>query len=82
MGLTSMEFEPRLKVWGLCSLNVFGSVQEMMAMKRNLVISVAIVWLLLCGLATVATATGPNPQESQTVYNSKCPGDKDDDCKD
>jgi hypothetical protein len=22
-----------------------------------------------------------NPQETQSAYNSKCPGDKDDDCK-
>jgi hypothetical protein len=51
-------------------------------MKRNLVASLAIALLCVLGVETLATAATYHPQDSQTVFNGKCPGDKDDDCKD
>jgi hypothetical protein len=51
-------------------------------MKRNLVTSLAIALLLVVGIETLAKATTSYPQDTQTVYGGKCPGDKDDDCKD
>ncbi len=51
-------------------------------MKRNLVTSLAIALLLTLGIEAMVSAAPPSPQDSQTVYNGKCPGDKDDDCKD
>ncbi|MEB3311015.1 MAG: hypothetical protein VKJ02_12340 [Snowella sp.] len=50
-------------------------------MKRNLVTSLAIALLVIVGVETVATAYA-TPTDSQTIYNGKCPKDKDDDCKD
>ncbi|BFM39104.1 hypothetical protein [Synechocystis sp. LKSZ1] len=51
-------------------------------MKRNLVTPLAIALLLVLGLEATVWAASPHPQDSQVVYNGKCPGDKDDDCKD
>lgn len=51
-------------------------------MKRNLVTTLAIALLLLVGLEAAVGATSSGPDQSQVVYNGKCPGDKDDDCKD
>ncbi len=51
-------------------------------MKRNLVTSLAIALLVIIGVETVATAHVTSLTDSQTIYNGKCPKDKDDDCKD
>lgn len=59
-----------------------GCDQEMTFMKRNLVASLAIALLCVLGVETLVTAATYHPQDSQTVFNGKCPGDKDDDCKD
>jgi hypothetical protein len=37
---------------------------------------------MIIGLEAVALATNSRPEDSAVVYNGKCPGDKDDDCKD
>ncbi len=42
----------------------------------------AIALVMIIGLETVAAAAYSSPQDSVVVYNGKCPGDKDDDCKD
>jgi hypothetical protein len=42
----------------------------------------AIALVMIIGLETVALATQSSPEDSVVAYNSKCPGDKDDDCKD
>ncbi len=42
----------------------------------------AIALVVIIGLETVAMATSSSPGESTVVYNGKCPGDRDDDCKD
>lgn len=42
----------------------------------------AIALVMIIGLETVATAAHSSPADSVVAYNGKCPGDKDDDCKD
>ena len=42
----------------------------------------AIALVMIIGLETVALAANSSPEDSVVVYNGKCPGDKDDDCKD
>ena len=42
----------------------------------------AIALVMIIGLETVALAAHSSPEDSVVVYNGKCPGDKDDDCKD
>ncbi|MEB3227370.1 MAG: hypothetical protein VKJ27_03220 [Synechocystis sp.] len=42
----------------------------------------AIALVMIIGLEAVALATNSRPEDSAVVYNGKCPGDKDDDCKD
>lgn len=43
----------------------------------------AIALVMIIGLETVATAAFASPEHSTAVYNNgKCPGDRDDDCKD
>jgi len=51
-------------------------------MKRSLVTGLAIALLLVVGVESFATAAAYSAQDTQTVHNGKCPGDKDDDCKD
>lgn len=42
----------------------------------------AIALVMVIGLETVATAAFSGSGENTVVYNGKCPGDRDDDCKD
>lgn len=55
-------------------------------MRRYFPLStLACVLLVLIGWETLAQTQAygapSHPQEAQSAYNSKCPGDKDDDCK-
>jgi len=47
-----------------------------------LISPLAIALVMIIGLETVAMAVHSSPEDSVVVYNGKCPGDKDDDCKD
>jgi hypothetical protein len=42
----------------------------------------AIALVVIIGLETAATAAFSSLEEHTVVYNGKCPGDRDDDCRD
>ncbi|WLT38778.1 hypothetical protein NON20_03095 [Synechocystis sp. B12] len=42
----------------------------------------AIALVMIIGLETAATAAFSSLEEHTVVYNGKCPGDRDDDCRD
>ncbi|MEY2984078.1 MAG: hypothetical protein RLZZ568_695 [Cyanobacteriota bacterium] len=42
----------------------------------------AIALVMIIGLEVLALASTSSPEDSVVVYNGKCPGDRDDDCKD
>ena len=54
----------------------FSARRAMLPLLAPLAIALAII----IGWETIATATA-SPADHVVVYNGKCPGDKDDDCK-
>jgi hypothetical protein len=53
--------------------------------RHSILATLAFALILWVGWETLAQTRAygapANPQEAQSAYNSKCPGDKDDDCK-
>lgn len=55
----------------------FSARRVMMPLLAPLAIALAII----IGWETMATAATANPADHVVAHNGKCPGDKDDDCK-